>query len=108
MYVASEVALLFLYYEMEVLFLLASLELQKAVQGYENYISQHGIDESLINAYVLASGTALTEEKDVKYGLKISNRAKSLISQFTTKNSIGDIWAVERFSRIWKPHRTIS
>lgn len=83
---------------MEVLFL-ASNELQNAINGYENYIERHGIDEELINAYVLASGTALNQEKDIEYGLKVSARAKSLISQFTTQNSIGDIWAVERYQQ---------
>lgn len=78
---------------------MASIELQNAINGYENYIERHGIDEELINAYVLASGTALNQEKDIEYGLKVSARAKSLISQFTTKNSIGDIWAVERYQQ---------
>ena len=78
---------------------MASLELQRAVKGYENYIERKGIDEELINAYVLASGTALSQEKDIEYGLKVSERAKTLISQFTTRNSIGDIWAVERYQQ---------
>lgn len=78
---------------------MASLELQRAVKGYENYIERKGIDEELINAYVLASGTALSQEKDIEYGLKVSERAKTLINQFTTRNSIGDIWAVERYQQ---------
>ena len=78
---------------------LASKELQNAINGYENYIERKGVDEELINAYVLASGTALNQEKDIEYGLKVSSRAKSLISQFTTQKSIGDIWAVERYQQ---------
>lgn len=78
---------------------MASLELQRAVKGYENYIERKGIDEELINAYVLASGTALSQEKDIEYGLKVSERVKTLINQFTTRNSIGDIWAVERYQQ---------
>ena len=78
---------------------MASKELQNAINGYENYIERHGIDEELINAYVLASGTALNQEKDIEYGLMVSARAKSLISQFTTQKSIGDIWAVERYQQ---------
>ena len=78
---------------------MASIELQNAINGYENYIERHGIDEEVVNAYVLASGTALNQEKDIEYGLKVSARAKSLISQFTTQNSIGDIWAVERYQQ---------
>ena len=78
---------------------MASIELQKAVQGYENYINVHGIDEDVINAYVLASQSALITEKDTEYGLKVSKRAKELINQFTITNSIGDIWSVERYQQ---------
>ena len=78
---------------------MASKELQNAINGYENYIERKGIDEELINAYALASGTALNQEKDIEYGLMVSARAKLLISQFTTQNSIGDIWAVERYQQ---------
>lgn len=76
-----------------------SKELKRAVSDYENYISAHGIDESLINAYVQAVQVAFLSEKDVEYGLKVSGRAKSLINQFSMENSIGDIWAVERYQQ---------
>ena len=76
-----------------------SEELKQAVSDYENYISAHGIDESLINAYVQAVQVAFLSEKDVEYGLKASGRAKSLINQFSIENSIGDIWAVERYQQ---------
>lgn len=76
-----------------------SEELKRAVSDYENYISAHGIDESLINAYVQAVQVAFLSEKDVEYGLKVSGRAKSLINQFSIENSIGDIWAVERYQQ---------
>ena len=76
-----------------------SEELKRAVSDYENYISAHGIDESLINAYVQAVQVAFLSEKDVEYGLKASGRAKSLINQFSIENSIGDIWAVERYQQ---------
>lgn len=78
---------------------MASKELQNAINGYENYIERHGIDDEVINAYVLVAGKALVVEKDIEYGLKVSARAKSIISQFTTQNSIGDIWAVERYQQ---------
>lgn len=78
---------------------MASLELRNAIQGYENYISTHGVDEQLINAYVQAVQVAFLSEKDVEYGLKVSGRAKSLINQFSIENSIGDIWAVERYQQ---------
>ena len=92
-------ALLFLYYRNGGAIFMASIELQNAINGYENYIERHGIDDEVINAYVLVAGKALVVEKDIEYGLKVSARAKSIISQFTTQNSIGDIWAVERYQQ---------
>lgn len=78
---------------------MASQYLINTIQDYENYILRNGIDEQVVEAYVLASGTALNEEKDIEYGLKVSARAKLLINQFTTQKSIGDIWAVERYQQ---------
>ena len=46
---------------------MASLELQKAVQGYEKFINNHGIEEQLIDAYVLASAAAFNEKDDIPY-----------------------------------------
>ena len=79
---------------------MASLELQRAVKGYENYIERKGIDEELINAYVLAANTAILEEKEIEYGLKISARAKELIEYYVLKLSGDDIWALERYCQI--------
>ena len=41
-----------------------SVELKRAVNEYENFISVHGISEDLINAYVQAVKVALQTEKD--------------------------------------------
>lgn len=76
-----------------------SVELQRAVNEYENFISEHGLSEDVINAYVQAVQVAFLSEKDVEYGLKVSARAKSIINQFSIENSIGDIWAVERYQQ---------
>ena len=78
---------------------MASIELQKAVQGYENYINVHGIDEDVINAYVLASQSVLTSEKDVEYGLKVSARAKNIIDDFVLRlTDGGNVWELEKFA----------
>ena len=78
---------------------MASIELQKAVQGYENYINVHGIDEDVINAYVLASQSVLASEKDVEYGLKVSARAKKLIDDFVFRlTDGGNVWELEKFA----------
>jgi hypothetical protein len=78
---------------------MASIELKKAVQGYENYINVHGIDEDVINAYVLASQSALITEKDTEYGLKVSKRAKNLIDDFVFRlTDGGNVWELEKFA----------
>ena len=79
---------------------MASKELQNAVNGYEAYIRQHGIDEEVINAYVMATNTALEQEKDLEYGLKVSARVKEIINQFVTSQTDGmDIWALEKYQQ---------
>ena len=57
---------------MEVSFLF--LELQDRVQEYENYISAKGIDEQVIDAYLSACQVAFETEKNVEYGLKLTER----------------------------------
>ena len=58
-----------------------SKELKRAVNDYENFISAHGISEDVINAYVQAVQVAFLSEKDIEYGLKVSERAKEIINQ---------------------------
>ena len=78
---------------------MASKELQNAINGYENYIERHGIDEELINAYVLVAGKALVVEKDVEFGLSVSEKSKKLINKFLLKQADGDIWTLERYQQ---------
>ena len=78
---------------------MASIELQKAVQGYENYINVHGIDEDVINAYVMATETALNVEKDKDFGLKISKIAKEVIETFVLASTGGTIWDLEKYQQ---------
>ena len=88
-------ALLFLYYRNEVLFL-ASKELQNAINGYENYIERHGITEEVVNAYVLACGTAYKE--DVECGKQVSARAKEIIEQFIADLTGANSWELEKYA----------
>ena len=76
-----------------------SVELQRAVNEYENFISAHGISEDVINAYVQATKVALQTEKDREYGLKVSNRAKELIEKFILENTGGTVWDLERYQQ---------
>lgn len=77
---------------------MASIELQNAINEYENFISAHGISEDVINAYVQATKVALQTEKDREYGLKVSNRAKQIVKQFIFDKTGGTPWDLEKFS----------
>lgn len=77
---------------------MASAELINAVNSYENYIERKGVDEQLIEAYVMATSTALNQEKDREYGLKVSARAKGLIEKFVLDMTGGTTWGLEKYA----------
>lgn len=77
---------------------MASFELISAVQDYEKYISNNGINEQVIDAYCEAAKTAATNEKDIEYGLKISKRCKEIIETFCVDTSGGTIWDLEKYA----------
>lgn len=66
-----------------------TLEDEKTINEYEDYIARKGVDRSLLDAYVEASQIILTGRKDSEYGLKISRRAKSLIEDYVLKQTGG-------------------
>lgn len=76
----------------------ASKYLIQTVDGYEDYINRHGIDEQVIDAYVEASKTAIKKEKDISYGLQITKRTKDIIEQFCVANTGGTIWDLEKYA----------
>lgn len=78
---------------------MASQEIQKAIQSYENYISENGIDESVIDAMMEACKVAYQTEKDIPYALKVSARTKEIIEQFVMKLTGTDIWGLEKYSQ---------
>ena len=59
-----------------------TLEDEKVISQYENYIARNGIDRQIVDAYVEASNIILCGRKDQKYGLKVSARAKEIIEQY--------------------------
>lgn len=76
---------------------MASENLQKAIQSYENYISQNGINESVINAYCEAVRVAYLE-KDIVYALQVSGRAKDVIESFVETSTNGmSVWDLEKY-----------
>lgn len=78
---------------------MASKQLINAVNGYENYIQRKGVDEQVIDALLKACNVAIRTEKDVDYGLAITERTKALINEFTQKNAGGIIWELERYAQ---------
>jgi hypothetical protein len=77
---------------------LASSSLISTVNGYENYIQVHGVDEQVMDAMAEAASVAILTEKDVEYGLKVSARAKELTEQFIFQSTGGTPWDLEKYS----------
>jgi len=77
---------------------LASSSLISTVNGYENYIQVHGVDEQVMDAMEEAAMVAILTEKDVEYGLKVSARAKELTEQFIFQSTGGTPWDLEKYS----------
>lgn len=75
-----------------------SKELIEAIESYENYISANGITEEAISAYILAAETAINQEKDIQYGLKVSGRVKELIEKFVFNATGGSVWELEKYA----------
>lgn len=75
---------------------MVSRELQEAIQSYENYIAANGIDEDVIDAYIMACGNAYSS--DVDYGKKVSARAKEIIEQFIYNLVGADSWELEKYA----------
>lgn len=77
---------------------MASSSLISTVNGYENYIQEHGVDEQVMDAMVEAARVAILTEKDVEYGLKVSARAKELTEKFIFQSTGGTPWDLEKYS----------
>lgn len=78
-----------------------SLEIEKAISGYESYINNHGIDKSVLNAYYNAVFWAVEKDNDIKTALRISPRAKRIINEYvmnlySRQGREGDLWALEK------------
>ena len=75
---------------------MVSKELENAIQGYENYINVNGIDENVIDAYVMATQTAYKEDRE--YALKVSARAKEIVEQYIFNLTGGNSWELEKYA----------
>lgn len=76
---------------------MVSQDLMNAVNGYENYISVHGIDENVIDAYIMAAETAINVEKNLEYGLELTKRVKEIIEKYVMDLTGGTIWDLEKY-----------
>ena len=77
---------------------MASKNLKQTIQGYENYIQAHGIDDTVIEAYVEACSVAINNEKDTEYGLQLTKRSKELIERYCMAQTGGTIWDLEKYA----------
>ena len=77
---------------------MASENLKQTIKGYENYIQAHGIDETVIEAYVEACSVAINNEKDAEYGLQLTRQSKELIERYCMAQTGGTIWDLEKYA----------
>ena len=79
------------------LFFMHTIQDEKTINEYKNYIARHGIDRDVINAYCDASEIMLVGRKDREFGLKVSGRAKELIEQYVLKETGGTILDLDSY-----------
>lgn len=74
-----------------------SQQLLDAVDSYERYISANGIDEEVVDAYVMACQTAYKE--DAEQAKKISARAKEIIENLVEQLTGVTFWQLEKYAQ---------
>lgn len=83
---------------------MASAELIQAIKGYEDYIANNGIDDEVIDAYLMATDSAYGED-DLEYALKVSGRCKEIIEQKVAADTGGgSVWDLEKY--LFETHNT--
>lgn len=87
---------------------MASQSLISAVNSYDNYIQRKEIDEQVIDAYIEACRVAINGEKDITYGLQITNRSKVIVERFCMERTGGTIWDLEKYSFANKTHYSLT
>ncbi len=66
-----------------------TLDDEKVIQKYENYIKLRGFDRTVLSDYVEAVKIILCARKDIEYGLKISSRLKKHIQNYVLGQTNG-------------------
>lgn len=87
---------------------MSSQSLISAVNSYDNYIQRKGIDEQVIDAYIEACRVAINSEKDITYGLQLTNRSKGIAERFCMNRTGGTIWDLEKYSFANKTHYSLT
>lgn len=87
---------------------MASQSLISAVNSYDNYIQRKGIDEQVIDAYIEACKVAINSEKDIQYGLQLTERSKGIVERFCMDRTGGSIWDLEKYSFANKTHYALT
>lgn len=77
---------------------MASKSLVEAISSYENFIENHGVDESVLDAYWDACQVAVQAERDVPYGMKCTHRLKGLVDRLCMEKTGGTIWDLEKYA----------
>lgn len=78
---------------------MASKYLMDAVKGYDAYLLKHGLDESVLQAYVLATQTAYKDEKDIRYGKMVAAKAKQLVNDMIRIQTGGTFAQLEEYAQ---------
>lgn len=76
---------------------MASKELIRAINSYEDYIKRRGEDDQSINAFVEGTQVAFSE-KDIDYALNVSKSAKKHIENFVRRQTGGTVWDLEKYA----------
>ena len=79
--------------------IVASQELRQYVANVESAINTYGTTTEYIDCLMQASNVAIKTEKDTKYGLSITSKAKSLIEQIIERQTGVDIWEFEKYCK---------
>ena len=78
---------------------MASKYLMDAVKGYDAYLLKHGLDESVLQAYVLATQTAYKDEKDIRYGKMVAAKVKQLVNDMIRIQTGGTFAQLEEYAQ---------
>lgn len=77
---------------------MASRELIKAVSEYDKFCLTHKLEENTIHAYMLASQLAIREEKDLDFGLKLTNKINQMINYYIKRETGATRWDLEKYA----------